>query len=304
MKGLVLEGGAMRGLFSCGVIDVFMEQGIDFDGAAGISAGAVFGCNYKSRQIGRPIRYNKKYCRDPRYCSLRSLLKTGDLYGVEFCYHELPDVLDPFDQNTFQKNPMAFYVGATDVNTGRAVFHRCTDGGETDIQWMRASSSMPVVSRPVTIGRYTLLDGGIVCPVPFRFMEKKGYDRNIIILTQPEGYRKTKSPFALQAVLHRYPAIARAMEKRHIIYNRQMEQIEEREGAGKAFVIRPPENLKIGRTEKDPEELERVYQLGRRTASEQLDRVQRFLSGKKNDDISCAIIDEIQVHRSGKEPFA
>jgi predicted patatin/cPLA2 family phospholipase len=119
------------------VIDVFMEQGIEFDGAAGISAGAVFGCNIKSRQIGRPIRYNKKYCKDPRYCSIRSLLKTGDLYGVEFCYHELVDVLDPFDQETFRENAIDFYVGATDVNTGRAVFHKCSDGGEKDIQWMR-----------------------------------------------------------------------------------------------------------------------------------------------------------------------
>ena len=278
MRGLIMEGGAMRGMFTCGVIDVFMEKGIEFDGAAGISAGAVFGCNIKSRQIGRPIRYNKKYCKDPRYCSIRSLLKTGDLYGVEFCYHELPDVLDPFDQDTFRENAMDFYVGATDVNTGRAVFHKCSDGGEKDIQWMRASSSMPVVSRPVTIGKYTLLDGGIACPVPYRFMEKKGYDRNVIILTQPEGYRKTKSPSALQAMLRRYPAISRAMGKRHIIYNRQMEQIEERERQGKAFVIRPPEDLKIGRTEKDPEELERVYQIGRRIASDASEKIRRFLS--------------------------
>ena len=240
MRGLIMEGGAMRGMFTCGVIDVFMEQGIEFDGAAGISAGAVFGCNIKSRQIGRPIRYNKKYCKDPRYCSIRSLLKTGDLYGVEFCYHELPDVLDPFDQDMFRENAMDFYVGATDVNT--------------------------------------LLDGGIACPVPYRFMEKKGYDRNVIILTQPEGYRKTKSPSALQAMLRRYPAISRAMGKRHIIYNRQMEQIEERERQGKAFVIRPPEDLKIGRTEKDPEELERVYQIGRRIASDASEKIRRFLS--------------------------
>lgn len=278
MRGLIMEGGAMRGMFTCGVIDVFMEQGIEFDGAAGISAGAVFGCNIKSRQIGRPIRYNKKYCKDPRYCSIRSLLKTGDLYGVEFCYHELVDVLDPFDQETFRENAIDFYVGATDVNTGSAVFHKCSDGGEKDIQWMRASSSMPVVSRPVTIGKYTLLDGGIACPVPYRFMEKKGYDRNVIILTQPEGYRKTKSPSALQAMLRRYPAISRAMGKRHIIYNRQMEQIEERERQGKAFVIRPPEDLKIGRTEKDSEELERVYQIGRRIASDASEKIRRFLS--------------------------
>ena len=183
-SGLIMEGGAMRGMFTCGVIDVFMEEGIDFDGAAGISAGAVFGCNFKSRQIGRPIRYNKNYCKDPRYCSMRSLLKTGDLYGVDFCYRELPDILDPFDAAAFKENPMDFYVGATNVGTGKILFHNCRDGGENDIQWMRASASMPIVSRPVQIGKYTLLDGGIADPIPFRFMEKKGYHRNDIILTQ------------------------------------------------------------------------------------------------------------------------
>lgn len=272
-----MEGGAMRGMFTCGVLDVFMEQKIEFDGAAGISAGATFGCNYKSRQIGRPIRYNKKYSRDPRYCGIRSLLKTGDLYGVEFCYHELPDRLYPFDAEAFRENPMEFYVGATDVDTGRAVFHNCRDGGSEDIEWMRASASMPIVSRPVTIGKYTLLDGGIVCPVPFRYMEKKGYQRNVIILTQPDGYTKKKSPAVFRDMLKRYPAIARAMERRHMVYNRQMEQIREREQAGKVLVIRPPEDLGIGRTEKNPDELERVYQAGRKEAERQLKSVMEFL---------------------------
>ena len=276
-KGLVLEGGAMRGLFTCGVLDVFMEQNIEFDGAAGISAGAVFGCNFKSRQIGRPLRYNKEYCRDPRYCSIRSLVKTGDLYGVEFCYHELPDKLDVFDRETFSRNPVEFYIGATDVTTGKPIFHRCSDGGERDIEWMRASSSMPVVSRPVQIGKYTLLDGGISDPIPYLYMESKGYDRNVLILTQPEGYRKKPTSPLMPALLRRYPAIAQAMARRHIVYNRQLDQIKERELAGQSYVIRPPEDLKIGHTEKDPEELERVYRIGRHTAEEQLSRVREFL---------------------------
>ena len=279
--GLVMEGGAMRGMFTCGVIDVFLENGITFDGAAGISAGATFGCNFKSRQIGRALRYNKAYSRDPRYCSVRSLLKTGDLFGVEFCYHELPDVLDPFDRETFQKNPMAFYVGATDVDTGKIVFHKCTDGGAADIEWMRASASMPVVSRPVQIGNYTLLDGGIVDPVPYRFMECKGYDRNVIILTQPDGYVKKPSAPAMQAALRRYPAIAKAMAVRHLRYNRQMEEIRRRENAGTVYVLRPPEPLQIGRTEKDPKELERVYQIGRTAAQDQMDAIRSFLGSVK-----------------------
>ena len=280
-KGLVLEGGAMRGMFTCGILDVFMEQNIEFDGVAGISAGAVFGCNFKSRQIGRPLRYNKKYCSDPRYCSIRSLVKTGDLYGVEFCYHELPDKLDVFDREAFSRNPVEFYIGATDVTTGKPIFHRCTDGGEKDIEWMRASSSMPVVSRPVQIGKYTLLDGGIADPIPYLYMESKGYDRNVLILTQPEGYRKKPTSPLILAMLRKYPAIAQAMARRHTVYNRQLDQIKEREITGQSFVIRPPEDLKIGHTEKDPEELERVYQIGRHTAEEQISRVQEFLETDK-----------------------
>ena len=107
---LIMEGGAMRGMFTCGVLDVFLENGIRFDGAAGISAGAVFGCNFKSEQTGRAIRYNKKYCKDPRYCSIQSLIRTGDLYGADFCYREIPDVLDPFDRVAFRDNPLEFYL--------------------------------------------------------------------------------------------------------------------------------------------------------------------------------------------------
>ena len=270
----------MRGMFTCGVLDVFLEEGIDFDGAAGISAGAVFGCNFKSRQAGRPIRYNKKYCNDPRYCSFRSLIRTGDLYGVEFCYHELPDKLDVFDRGAFRDNPMAFYIGATDVKTGKAVFHRCHDGGEEDLKWMQASASMPMVSRPVKIGGYVLLDGGITDPVPYHFMEGKGYDRNVIILTQPADYVKKRFgalPLA-KLMLKDYPTVIEALAVRHERYNKQMREISEREKAGKALVIRPAQALGISRTEKNPDELERVYQLGRAEAAARLDEIRDYLA--------------------------
>lgn len=278
-RGLIMEGGAMRGLFTCGVTDVFLENGITFDGAAGISAGAVLGCNFKSHQVGRPLRYNKKYSRDPRYCSFRSLIKTGDLYGEQYCYHELPEVLDPFDNETFEADPMDFYVGASDIETGKAVFHKCTDGLGEDLTWMRASASMPVVSRIVEADGMKMLDGGIVCPVPYEYMESLGYDRNVIILTQPEGYEKKKTKILplIKIALRRYPAIVDAMAKRHIIYNRQMQEIRERELSGRALVIRPPEALGISRTEKDPDELERVYQIGREVAAARLDEIKEFL---------------------------
>ena len=278
-RGLVLEGGAMRGMFTCGVMDVFLENGITFDGAAGISAGATFGCNYKSGQIGRALRYNLEYGRDPRYCSLRSLIRTGDLYGAQFCYHEIPEVLDPFDYETFHRSPMAFYIGASDVETGRAVFHKCSDGGADDIEWMRASASMPVVSRIVEISGRKLLDGGITCPIPYRFMERIGYDRNVIVLTQPLGFVKEKTGLLLliRLVLRRYPNIVRAMERRHLLYNAQTEDIRRQEEAGRVLVIRPPEALGISRTENDPEELERVYRIGRQEGERRLAEVRAFL---------------------------
>lgn len=265
-RGLVLEGGAMRGMFTCGVIDVLMENGIRFDGAIGISAGAVFGCNYKSRQIGRAIRYNKTYCKDPRYCSYRSLIKTGDLYGADFCYRELPDKLDIFDRETFKNDPMEFYIGATDVKTGKCVYHKCTDGGEEDLQWMRASASMPIASKPVVIGDGLYLDGGIADSIPYKHMEELGYNRNVIVLTQPAGYVKKKSPGIMKFALHKYPAIAEGMAKRHEMYNAQISEILKKEKDGSVYVIRPPESVGVGRMEKDPEKLEKAYRMGRTEA--------------------------------------
>ena len=278
---LIMEGGAMRGMFTCGVMDVFMENGIVFDGAAGISAGAVFGCNFKSRQIGRPIRYNKRFCRDPRYCSVRSLIRTGDLYGADFCYRELPDILDPFDRKAFADNPMEFYAGATDIETGKCVYHRCSDGGDKDMSWFRASASMPVVSRPVRIDGREYLDGGISDAVPYRYMEELGYDRNVIVLTQPKGYRKKQeTSFLMKLLLRRLPKIREAMAHRHEMYNRQMDELDRMEAEKTALIIRPPEDLRIGHTEKNPEELERVYQMGRKEAGKRLDDVRLWLGMK------------------------
>ena len=281
-KGLVLEGGAMRGLFTSGILDVFMENDIFFDGVAGISAGAIFGCNYKSHQIGRALRYNTRFSRDPRYSSLRSLIFTGDLYGVKFCYDEIPNKYDIFDTDTFEKDPMEFYVGATDAATGKAVYHKCRDGKRRDMQWIRASGSMPLVSRPVNIGGRKLLDGGISDSVPFEFMERHGYNRNVIILTRPDGYTKKpgKGDLLLRLGMLRYPKVAEAMCARSEMYNRQMQGIKKRETEGSALVIRPYEDLGVSRTERDPAELERVYRIGRQVGSDRLAEVKSFLAGE------------------------
>ena len=185
--GLVLEGGAMRGMFTAGVLDVLMESGITVDGAIGVSAGAVFGCNYKSHQIGRTIRYNTQYCNDKRYASFKNLLRTGNLYSEQFCYHDVPEKLDLFDEKAFAESPMDFFVVCTDVRTGGPIYHKCRKGDAEDVRWMEASASMPLAAKIVQIGHYGLLDGGVADSIPIRFFESIGYKRNLIILTQPKG---------------------------------------------------------------------------------------------------------------------
>lgn len=281
-KGLILEGGAMRGMFTAGVIDVMMEHDIAFDGAIGVSAGAVFGCNYKSHQIGRSLRYNTKFCKDPRYASFRSLLTTGDLYGADFCYNEIPNKLDPFDLETYRNSPMEFYVVCTDVETGKPVYQKCMTGDAHDILWMRASASMPLVSRIVEVDGYKLLDGGISDSIPIRQFQKLGYDRNIIVLTQPLDYVKPKNQMVplLRIMMRKYPNLVRTMRFRHDIYNATTAYIRKLEQKGRVFVIRPEAPLNIARVEHDPKELTRVYQLGRSVAEKRLEEMQAFLAAK------------------------
>ena len=279
IKGLVLEGGAMRGLFTAGILDVLMENGITFDKAAGVSAGAAFGCNYKSHQIGRAVRYNKEYADNWRYKSYRSLLFTGDLYGADFCYHKLPDELDVFDKKTFAEDPMEFYAVATDVMTGLPVYHLLKDGGDEDLEWIRASASMPLASRVVSINGQKLLDGGITDSIPLEFMEKQGCTRNLVILTQPEDYTKHqyKAFKAIAAALHKYPALVQALKNRPAMYNAQKAYVKVCEDEGTAFVLRPAEALNIPPLERDPEQISRVYNTGRELAESKLQEIRDFL---------------------------
>ncbi len=277
--GLIMEGGAMRGMFTAGVFDVFLENGIEFDGAIGVSAGAAFGCNFKSRQAGRVIRYNKRFAKDPRFCSFRSLIKTGNLFGAEFCYHTVPNELDIFDTQAYLDNPMDFYVVCTDVETGKAIYINSDEAGEDALEYFRASASMPLVSRIVEIKGRKLLDGGIADSVPIQFFESIGYDRNVIILTQPLGYLKKPSTAAklMKYALKDYPEVAKTMENRHNEYNETIEYILKKEAAGEVFVIRPETDLGISRTERNPDVLQRVYDQGRAVAEKKLEEIKEFL---------------------------
>lgn len=279
-KGLVLEGGAMRGMFTCGVIDVFLENNIAFDGLSGISAGAIFGCNYKSKQIGRGVRYNKKWGRDPRYFGIRSLLLTGDLYGRDFCYHKIIDELDPIDRKTYKENSIDFFIGATDIENGVIRYFNSKEVDHRTVEWIRASASMPLVSNVVEIDGYKLLDGGMIDPIPYSIMIKNGYEKNVIVLTQPRDFIKTKTSMVpiLRLKYRKYPKLVNAMANRHILYNNQLDEIRQLEKDGKVYVIAPYESLNIKRTENNPDELERVYQIGRMVASEKLNELKNFLA--------------------------
>ena len=281
--GLIMEGGAMRGMFTAGVLDVLMENGLVTDGAIGVSAGAVFGCNYKSHQIGRVIRYNTEYCNDKRYASFKNLVKTGNLYSEQFCYHEVPEKLDPFNEAAFAASPMDFFVVCTDVKTGEPIYHKCRKGDAEDVLWMEASASMPLAAKIVKIGHYGLLDGGVADSISVRFFESIGYKRNLIILTQPKGYIKKKNKFlpAIRAKYFRYPAFVEAVADRHERYNETLSYISMLEQAGKDYVIRPPIPLEIGAMERDPAQLRRVYETGRAVAQIQVEKIRDFLNAVK-----------------------
>jgi predicted patatin/cPLA2 family phospholipase len=281
-KGLVMEGGAMRGMFTCGIIDVLMENGFEFDCAVGVSAGATFGLNYKSKQPGRALRYNKIYCNDKRYASIRSLLTTGDIYNVPFCYNTLPYELDVWDTETFYSNPMEFYCVATDLQTGGPVYHKCDNACDTpdgiDIQWIRASASMPIVSRPVEIDGQFYLDGGMSDSIPLEFMEKQICDKILVIETQTKDYVKKPQQhmWLAKLKLSKFPNMLNTMKNRYKMYNGQKEYIRKAEDEGRAFVIRPEEPLNIGATEKNPAELQRVYELGRAAATRNMDALREY----------------------------
>lgn len=279
--GLVLEGGGLRDLYTAAILDVMMDAGISFDGIIGVSAGATFGCNYKSHQRGRSLRYNKAMAGEWRYCSLRSWITTGDLIGAEFAYHTLPTEIDIFDHAAYEADPTRFCVVATDVRTGQPVYHDIERFDYEGLEWLRASASLPIVSRAVKVGGHELLDGGISNSIPLAYWQEQGYERNIVILTQPAGFKKKRT--SLMPVFHlfsrRYPAIIKAMARRHEMYNAQLDYIAAEVKKGKTLVLCPDSPIDIGRTEMKPDKMQSVYDAGLKYAHEHLQEIIDFMKG-------------------------
>lgn len=276
--GLVLEGGAMRGMFTAGVLDVFMDNNIKFDGIIGVSAGALFGVNYLSKQRGRVVRYAKRFNGQKEYMSLSSLIKTGDLVNIDYAYNVVPRQLDVFDDETYMKDDTAFYAVVTNIETGEAEYMPIKSVFE-QMDVLRASGSMPFVSKPVELDGKYYLDGAVADSIPVKKFLEMGYDRLIVVLTKHDGYVKGPIPPWLANTFYKkkYPEFAKKVRDRHIMYNDTISYIRDLKRKKEIFVICPSQYYKISKVEKDPDKLQGLYELGLSDCEKCVEEVKKFL---------------------------
>ena len=276
---LVLEGGAKRGIYTAGVLDVFLEHNIFTDAVVGVSAGAIHGCSYVAKQHGRSIRYNINYNDDYRFMSFKSFLKTGNVVDTDFAYHELPEKLDPFDHKTFENSKIKFYVTCTNVETGKAEHIHCPDLRQHYINYLRASASLPILSQIVELDNKCYLDGGVSDSVPLKAAFDLGYTKNIVVLTRQDGY--IKKPFSMlwlaKFLYRKFPNFINTIKNRHEEYNQTMKYIKDMEENKRLLVIRPSKVIKIKRMERNIDIVKQMYELGRQDALNALEQVKEFL---------------------------
>lgn len=276
--GLILEGGGMRGIYTAGVLDAFLDANLEFDGCLGVSAGSCHAASYLSKQKGRAYHTNVDYLEDWRYCSVRSLLKTGDFFGAKMLYDIIPNQLSLFDHDTFAKRKAWFRAVITNVETGEAEYPLLQDMNK-DVIYLRASSSLPLLSRLVSIHGKYYLDGGISDSIPIEASIHFGCPKNVILLTQSPEYRKKPNPLMpiIQFKYRKYPKLVAKMAQRHLDYNATLDKIEELKKAGCVYVIQPQEPVKIGRLEKDKTKLNELYQLGIEDGKKHIQAIQAFM---------------------------
>ncbi len=276
--GLVLEGGGLKGVYTSGVLDLFLDKGIEFSSCYGVSAGACNLCSFLSKQRGRAYHVNVDYLDDKNYCSLYSLLKTGDLFGTEMCYHRIPDELYPYDYESYDQYQGAFYSVVTNIESGDTEYIPIKDM-KKDIDAVRASASLPLVSRNVNYHGKLYLDGGISDAIPLRKSIKDGNHKNVVVMTKEIGYRRKPSSMTSLIKLRykKYPKVYELMKNRHIDYNETLDFIEEQVKAGNTFLIQPKKKSDVGRIEKDRVKLKALYEEGYREASECYEDLLKFL---------------------------
>lgn len=276
---LVLEGGAMRGQFTAGVLDFFMDHGLWCKTVIGTSAGALNGYNYVAGELGRTCYLNTKYAGDPRYLSMANFAKTGSALGTDFMFRTIPDELDPFDYDAFANSPCRLISVASNIEIGEADYHLCTDARK-DTPYLIATASMPLVTKIVEVDGMKLLDGGTCDSIPLGYSMALGNtDKHIVVLTQSADYIKgpNKTMLLAKRVYADYPYFLERMEYRHFEYNRTRRRIQGLHDAGKVFMIRPPEPVTISNMEHDPEKLFALYEQGYAEAARQWPALQAYL---------------------------
>ncbi|MEH7386449.1 patatin family protein [Bacillus sp. JJ1521] len=277
--GLVLEGGGMRGVYTAGILEYFMEQNLYFPYVIGVSAGACMAASYLSRQVGRNRTVNIDYVNHPNYLSFRNFVKHKQLFGMDFIFDEIPNKHVPYDYDSFYQSKEEFVVGTTDCETGEPVYFKKEDYGNGMLKVIRASSSLPFVAPIIEFKGKKLLDGGITDPIPLIKAQQDGNSKNVVILTRNRGYSKKKSNMSwlVRRPYKKYPNLVQAMETRYIRYNETLAYLDQEEKAGRIFVISPTEPLEVGRVERNPVKLTKLYELGLKDASEQFDKFQKWL---------------------------
>lgn len=278
--GLLLEGGAMRGMYTVGALDYLMKNNIKVDGIVGVSAGALFGINYKSKQPGRALRYNLKYCKKKNYMGFYSLITTGDIMNKKFCFDKLIHELDPIDYDTFKNSPEDFWAVVTNMETGKAEYIKVDDlTKQEQVEALRASGSMPFVSKPVEINGNKYLDGGTADSIPIDKIMELGYDKIIVILTRTAGYRKEKGNTTLAKLKYKkYPNFVKTIENRYLMYNNELDKISKLENDNKIFVIRPSRKVNIKRIEKNSKRIQEMYDLGVEDMEKSIERLKEYIN--------------------------
>lgn len=277
--GLLLEGGGMRCLYTAGILDIFMKNNIKIDGIVAVSAGALFGMNYKSKQIGRVLRYNKKYAGNKNYMGLYSFITTGNIINEEFCFKKIVNELDPIDYDTYKNSDVDFYAVVTNLETGKEEYIKIDDlQDKNSLEYLRASGSMPFISKPVTINNKKYLDGGIADSIPIDKIMNMGFDKVIVVLTRQIDYQKKKSNQTFPKIYYKkYPKFVESINNRYKKYNEELQTISKLEEKGKILVIRPSKLVKIKRVEKDKEKIQEMYDLGTADALKSLTKINQFL---------------------------
>lgn len=277
---LVLEGGGMRGAYSAGVLDALHDEGLKFGGYAGTSAGATHLCNYLSEQRDRNFRLDTIHSKDKRYMSLGNWIRTGNYFDLKFCYHTVPEVIDPFDFDTFRKNAAEsqFFVAASNVETGKAE-HLIVKDLRTDMDAIRSSSSLALASSLVEYKGMKMFDGNTADSIPFEFMDSIGYKKQVVVTSRPSHYRKGPNSllWLYKLVYRKYPNFVKAVGDRYIRYNRCLETLADWEKSGKIFVFRPESDIKISRVEKDTSKLVALYELGLKDARDRMQELLKWL---------------------------